>query len=73
MATVKIYLNKNETEEDAREVLLKALSMNETGDAHVEAFHQPAAREVFEHMERKHDIMWREMMEEIFLVLEEEV
>jgi hypothetical protein len=72
MATIKIILDPHETEEEAQELLLKALTANDNGDAHVEAFHQPAAREVFEQMERKHDEMWREMMEEIFLVLEEE-
>ncbi len=71
MATVKIILGPNETEAEAKELLIKALS-HEEGEEHHEAFHQPAAREVIQVMTIDHDVMWQTMLEQIFQVLEEE-
>lgn len=73
MATVKIFLEPYETEDDAREVLVKALSHHEAGGEHQEAFHQPAARDVFSKMIVEHEKMWQRMLKEVSAVIDEEV
>jgi hypothetical protein len=73
MATVKIFLEPHETEADAQALLLKALTHHEAGAEHQEAFHQPAARDVFNRMIVEHDKMWAKMLKEINQVIDEEV
>lgn len=73
MATVKILLDEHETIEEAQESLLKALVHHDAGEEHKAAFHQPAARDVFETMIKEHDAMWDRILKEINGVLEEEV
>lgn len=73
MATVKIFLDPHETEVDAQDLLLKALTHHEGGAEHKEAFHQPAARDVFNKMIVEHDKMWAKMLKEINQVIADEV
>jgi hypothetical protein len=70
---VKIILEHDETEEEAKELLLKALTPPEAGEEHIQAFHQPAARDVFNTLIHEHDKMWKHMLKEINAVLDEEV
>ncbi len=73
MATVKIFLEPHETEADAKDLLFKALTHHEGGEEHREAFHQPAARDVFNRMIVQHEDMWAKMLKEINQVIDEEV
>ena len=73
MAEVKIYLDPHETEEDAHDLLRKALEHHEGGGEHQETFHQPAARDVCNQMVVEHDRMWARMLREISAVIDEEV
>lgn len=73
MATVKIILEEHETEEDANNLLLKALLHHESGGEHRESFHQPAAQDVFNKMILEHEKMWQHMLKEINQVIDEEV
>lgn len=72
MAVVKIFLEGNETEEEAKEMLLKALTSQESGELHQETFRQPAVRDVYEQMDAAHQNMWSKMLEEISQVLDSE-
>lgn len=72
MATVQIYLEPDESEDAAIEALRKALDA-QSGETHEEDFHQGAAREVVQTLNRKHDQMWSAMLKEIFQVLDQEV
>ena len=73
MATVKVFLEPHETEDDARDLLVKALTHHEAGGEHKEAFHQPAARDVFTKMINEHDKIWQQMLKEISAVIDDEV
>lgn len=72
MAQVKIILGKNETMQEAEETLYKALDMHRNGDAHKEDFSDPAMRDVVQRMQSAHDKMYKEMMQEIEEVLDQE-
>lgn len=73
MATVKIILDANETEEEAREMLLKSLTHHDQGAEHRQDFRQPAARDVIAKMNSLHQDMWTRMLKEISEVIEKEV
>jgi hypothetical protein len=73
VAKVKVFLEPHETEDDARDLLLKALTHHEGGGEHQEAFAQPAARDVFNRMILEHDRMWAKMLKEIAALIDEEV
>ena len=73
MAIVKIILEGNETEEEAKEALVKAFTHAETGIAHQETFHQPAGRATLEALERLHDETLKNIESEILALLSEEV
>ena len=73
MATVRIYLAPHETESEAKELLLKALTSQDSGATHTEEFQQPAARDVFERMLNAHDAMWQNLLREISTVLDDEM
>lgn len=72
MARIAIYLDKDETEEEAQEALLKALQHHAAGKEHREAFHDPAARDVFNKLINEHKKMWNKMLKDIQKVLDEE-
>ncbi len=72
MATVKFILEASESEEEAKEMLLKALSLQASGDVHTEAFAQPGVEAVVKRMEADHAAMWKAMLAEIEAVIEGE-
>jgi hypothetical protein len=71
MATIKIFLEDNETEHDVKEMLRKALDTDPK--EHDDNFAQPAAKDVYEKMLSEHENMWERMLREISAVLDEEV
>lgn len=73
MAKVKIYLEPHETPEDAEEMLKKALQHHEAGKEHKQAFHNPAARDVFNKLIKEHEKTWKKMMDDIFEVIDKDV
>jgi hypothetical protein len=73
MATVRIILDPHESEADARELLVKALTHHEDGAQHKQTFLQPAARDVYEKMMVEHEAMFSKMLKEINQVIDEEV
>lgn len=73
MATVKVFLEPHETEDDARDLLVKALTHHEGGGEHKETFQQPAARDVFAKMMIEHGKMWQKILKEISVIIEDEV
>lgn len=72
MAKVKIILEKGETERDAEDALLKAITSHNTGEVHVEGFDDPAMNDVTNKMEELHKKMYQEMLEEINEALDSE-
>ena len=72
MAKVEIILEKGETEEEVHEMLIKAFQHHAAGAEHKQAFHDPAARDVFNAMINKHEKMQEQMLKEIFKVIEED-
>lgn len=72
MAKIEIHLEKGETEEEVEEMLIKAFQHHAAGKEHKEAFHEPAARDVFNKMINVHDKMWDKTLREILAVLDEE-
>ena len=72
MAKVKIILEKGETDRDAEDALLKAITSHNTGEAHVEGFDDPAMNDVTNKMEELHKKMYQEMLEEINEALDSE-
>lgn len=72
MAKIEIHLEKGETEEEVEEMLLKAFQHHAAGKEHKQAFHEPAARDVFNFMINTHDKMWEKTLKEIIAVLDEE-
>jgi uncharacterized membrane protein YqiK len=73
LARVTIHLEKGESEEEVQEMLIKAFQHHSAGAEHKEAFHDPAARDVFNKMINEYDKMWAEMLKEIGEVLDGEV
>lgn len=73
MPTVKIFLSPNETEEDAKEALIKALTQAQVKSEHVNDFHQPAAQDVLAKLVITHDKMFKKLIKEISEVIDEEV
>lgn len=73
MAIVKIYLEDDETEIDASEVLRKALESHNEGNGHKETFHQPAAQDVVNTMISEHAKMWERILRKVNKLVDEEV
>jgi len=67
---VKIQLNKNQTIEDAEELLFKALDLHRSGDIHLlESFDDPAMIDVSQRMEKIYEDIYKDMMDEIIEAL----
>lgn len=69
---VKVILEAGETPENSENLLFKALESQRTGEAHTEAFPDPAMAHVAEVLQTQHKTMWDEMMREIFEELDGE-
>ena len=72
MANVKIILNNEETIEEAKESLFKALDSQRNGDLHSENYQDPAMRDVLARMQAEHQKIYTELMEEVFAELSKE-
>lgn len=70
MATLKVYLDKNESEDDFKANLTKALTLS-TPEAQHESdkFHDPAAEDILEKMLVAHYKMLSDVLAEIANVL----
>lgn len=73
MAKVKIILEDGESELDADLALLKALNLHASGDIHLtESFDDPAMIDAQDRMIKIHEDMYKDMMDEIFNVIDDE-
>lgn len=73
MATVKIELDKDETVEQAEDVLFKAVLAQSTGEGHDEEnFSDPAMADLINRLEEQHKLMFSEMVAEINEELDKE-
>ena len=72
MAKIKIILEKGETEREAEESLLKAITSHNSGEVHTEGFDDQAMNDVTMTMEQLHEKMYQEMLEEINDALDSE-
>lgn len=73
MAKVKIFLDKDETIEDAENQLQKALEFHSSGKAHVDdEFDDAAVEHTLEYMVKKHDEIYSDILDEIIQMLNEE-
>lgn len=73
MAKVKIELEKGETELDAHIALSKALDIHNTGDNHtLESFEDPAMLDLSQRLDKIHDDIYKDMMDEIIMELDKE-
>lgn len=70
---VKIFLEGNETIQDAEEALSKALEFHKLGEVHVnESFEDPAMEDVENRLEVLFNKMYQEMLQEVSEALDEE-
>lgn len=66
MAKVKIYLEEDETVQDAEESILKAMDHHNSGEVHAHhQFQDPAMNAVAGRMEEIHKKIQQEMLQEI--------
>jgi hypothetical protein len=72
MAKIKIILEKGETEREAEDALLKAITSHNSGEVHTEGFDDPAMNDVTNRMEEIHNKIYQEMLEEINEALDSE-
>jgi len=72
MAKVKILLEPGESQEQAQDALVKALTAHENGDVHGDTFMDPVMEAAADGMKKKYQEMNREMMAEIEEVLDRE-
>lgn len=73
MAKVKILLEPGETELDAHEALSKALEIHNNGDTHVkESFEDPAMIHLSQRMDKIHEMIYKDMVQEIIDELDKE-
>jgi hypothetical protein len=72
MAKIKIILEKGETEREAEDSLLKAITAHNSGEIHIEGFEDPAMNDVVNKMEEVHNKIYQEMLDEISEALDTE-
>lgn len=71
MSKVKIFLDENETLEEAELDLLKALNSKNSVNNH-SSFEDPAMNDVADRLVKDHEKMFEAMLKEIFQVLEQD-
>jgi len=70
---VKIKLEGKETVLEAEELLFKALSLHRSGDVHLnESFDDPVMVDISNKMEKIHEDIYQEMMDEVIEALDED-
>lgn len=72
MAKVKILLEPGESQEEAHDALVKALTAHEQGEIHTDTFLDPVMEEASNHMKDSYRDINREMLAEIEEVLDRE-
>jgi vacuolar-type H+-ATPase subunit E/Vma4 len=73
MAKVKIYLDKNETQEDAEMQLRKDLDFHDNGDIHErQDYVDPAMQHLMDKLEALHQDMYEELIQEVIREIEKE-
>ncbi len=73
MAKVKIFLDKDETMQEAEESLFKALNHHSSGDVHEEeSFADPAMTDLFNKLQQLHKTIYAEMLMDINDVLDQD-
>lgn len=69
---VKIIKDKNQSVEEAEELLHKALDSQRTGAQHSEEFQDPVMSELFSEMRNNYGEIYDSMMDQIFAELDKE-
>jgi hypothetical protein len=72
MAKIKIFLDKDETQREAEDLLFKALNHHNSGNAHSESFEDPAMTDVVNRSQELYTKISQEMMQEIQDTLEQD-
>ncbi len=72
MAEVKILLQKDETPEQAEELIFKAFEAQRTGEMHTEEFSDPAMVDLINRLQMLHGAEYELMMQEILAALDED-
>lgn len=72
MAKVKIFLEEDETLQEAEDSLFKALNHHNSGDVHGESFQDPAMVSVANKLEDLHSKMYHSMLQDIFEALDQD-
>lgn len=73
MGKVKIFVDRNETVEGVEDSLLKAMEHHASGDVHEnDDFPDPAMVDVKDRMMIAHEIIYRNILKEVFEALEED-
>ena len=69
---VKIQVDKGQTQEEAEELLYKALDSHRKGAQHSEDFQDPVMDQLFAEMKENYGDIYDDMMQAIFAELEKE-
>lgn len=67
----QIFLEEGQSQEEAEEMLLKALGAQHRGDTHSHSFPDPGVDHVSELVKRKHNEMIARLMREVLEILEQ--
>jgi hypothetical protein len=72
MPNVKIFLDKDETPEQAEDLLFKAMESQRNGDIHQDEFSDPAMRDLLDRMQKIYKDSYDELLQEIMEALDKE-
>lgn len=73
MAKIKIFLEDNETIEEAQDNLYKALDSKVSGESHAsDLFDDPAAQDLANKLENLHKEMYDKLLLDVFEALDQE-
>lgn len=70
---VKIELDKNQTREEAEELLYKALDSHRKGAQHGEEFQDPVMAELYSEMKANYGEIYYSMLDQINALIDKEV
>jgi hypothetical protein len=69
MSRIKIFLDKDQTPEQAKEDLKKAIEASSPEAVHTEKFHDSAAEDILAKMEDLHRKTLNKILEEVYTVI----
>ena len=72
MAKIQIFLDKDETPEQAEDLLFKAIESQRNGELHQDEFSDPAMKNALDRMEKIYKDNYAELLQEIMQALDEE-